>query len=306
MSSQIIKMKPSLYKSFCLIAVVVLFSFGCKKDYDTIEELDDAQIEAYLKQNSLTAKKSSNGTYYVSINRGTGAAVEYTEMVPLIYTFKTLDGQFANVDTFANRYGATGQYLGYLGPEGLRIAVKDSLKFRGGSMKVVIPSNLAFGRNGNGQVPGNASVEYTVKVLNPAGLPAYDQISIEKYKAANNLTGFLATPEGVHYKVIEPGTGSPITRDSVLSMQYTGRLFNGKVFQEVNGTSSITVTLSNMIEGWVASVPKIKGGGSIRVLIPSGLAYGLAGSVDNNTRTVIIPSASCLDFDIKVLDVNQP
>ncbi len=299
-------MKPSLYKLYCLIAIVALFSSGCKKDYDTIEELDNEQIEAYLKQNNLTAKKSANGTYYVSINRGTGAAVEYTDMVPLIYTFKTLDGQFASVDTFANRYGATGQYLGYLGPEGLRIAVKDSLKFRGGSMKIIIPSNLAFGRNGNAQVPGNASLEYTVKVLNPAGLPAYDQISIEKFKASNNLTGFTKTTEGVHYKIIDPGTGSPITRDSVLSMQYTGRLFNGKVFQEVNGTSSITVTLSNMIEGWVASVPQIKGGGSIRVLIPSGLAYGLAGSRDVNTGTFIIPSASCLDFDIKVLDVSQP
>ncbi|HEY0057065.1 MAG TPA: FKBP-type peptidyl-prolyl cis-trans isomerase [Pedobacter sp.] len=295
-------------KFFCLVALIGLFSSGCKKEYATIEQLDNEQIEAYLKQNNLTAKKSANGTYYVSINRGTGAAVEYTEMVPLIYTFKTVDGQFASVDTFANRYGATGQYLGYLGPEGLRIAVKDSLKFRGGSMKIIIPSNLAFGRNGNGQVPGNASLEYTVKVLDTAKakLQAYDQISIDKYKTANNLTGFTKTAEGVHYKIIEQGTGSPITPDSIISVQFTGRLLNGKVFDEANGTLSRSSVLSERIPGWVKTIPLIQGGGSIRVIIPSGLAYGLAGNRNTFTGTLLVPSASCLDFDIKVLDVSQP
>jgi FKBP-type peptidyl-prolyl cis-trans isomerase len=303
------KMKLSFYKSFVLIFTLGLFFSGCKKEYETIEEFDNKQIEAYLKQNGLTAKKSPNGTYYVSINRGRGDAVEYTQMVPLIYTFKTLDGQYSSVDTFANRFGASGQFLGYLNPEGLRIAVKDSLKFPGGSMKLIIPSNLAFGRNGNGQVPGNSSLEYTVKMLDTStvALAAYDQISIEKFKAANNLTGFEKITIGndaVHYKILDLGTGSPITTDSILALQFTGRLLNGTIFDQVSGTSSIPLAFSEMIDGWAKTLPLLKGGGSIRLLIPSALAYGLYGK--DKAGVVRTPGFSCVDYDIKVVDVMQP
>jgi FKBP-type peptidyl-prolyl cis-trans isomerase FkpA len=54
--------------------------------------------------------------------------------------------------------------------------------------------------------------------------------------------------------------------------------------------------LGTLIEGWKEGLPYIKKGGSIRLIIPSQLAYGVQGSGT-------IPPFSCLDFDIKVKDV---
>ncbi|MFD2162181.1 FKBP-type peptidyl-prolyl cis-trans isomerase [Paradesertivirga mongoliensis] len=295
-------MNLNLYKPFYLVTALLLIIVGCKKDYASIEEIDEANINAYLAQNNISAKKAPNGVYFIpGNNRGSGAEVQYTEKIPLLYTIRSLDGQYSNIDTFVNRYGAAGQFLGYLSPEGLRTAVKDSLK-RGGQMRIIIPSHLAYGRDGSGPIPGNASLEYTVRMLNENDLPAYDDISIEKYKSANGLTDFSKTPEGIHFKVITPGTGSSVTVDSTISVQYIGKLFNGKVFEETSGTSQAAFTLSQTIPGWTKTLTKIKEGGKIRILIPSAYAYGINGSKDFYGNYTI-PPFSCLDFEVTIKDV---
>lgn len=295
-------MNLNLYKPFYLVTALLLIVVGCKKDYASIDEIDDANIQAYLSQNNISAKRATNGVYFLSINRGTGAEVQYSEKIPLIYTMRSLDGQYTSMDTFVNRYGGSGQFLGYLSPEGLRTAVKDSLKYRGGQMKIIIPSRLAYGRDGSGPIPGNASLEYTVRMLNENDLRAYDQISIEKYKSANGLTGFSKTASNIHYKIITPGTGSPVTVDSTISVQYIGKLFNGKVFEETQGTSQATFTLSQTIPGWTQTLTQIKEGGKIRILIPSEFAYGINGSKDFYGNYTI-PPFSCLDFEVSIQDV---
>jgi FKBP-type peptidyl-prolyl cis-trans isomerase len=48
----------------------------------------------------------------------------------------------------------------------------------------------------------------------------------------------------------------------------------------------------------------IKEGGSLRILIPSRLAYGIYGTRDDTGR-IIFPPASCLDFDVQVTNVTK-
>lgn len=296
-------MKLNFYKSFLALVTAVFLYSACEKEYESIQEVDDKSIKQYLSENNITAKKNTQGIYFLSLSRGSGSAVQYNEQVPLVYTIKDLDNKFSSLDTFVNRYGGVGQFLGYLSPEGLRVAVKDSLKFRGGSMRIIIPSNLAYGRDGSGQIPGNASLEYTVRILNENDLPAYDQISIEKYKTAANLTGFSKTNTGIHYKIIEAGAGSSITKDSLLRVNYIGRLFNGKVFQQTSNNAT-TITLSETIQGWIQTLPLIKEGGTIRILLPSSYAYGSNGSKDQSGNFIIAPF-SCLDFEVKVVEVQK-
>jgi FKBP-type peptidyl-prolyl cis-trans isomerase FkpA len=57
--------------------------------------------------------------------------------------------------------------------------------------------------------------------------------------------------------------------------------------------------LNRLIKGWQLAVPKINVGGSIKVIIPSGLAYGI------RSRSKDIPANSVLVFDIEVLDARQ-
>lgn len=293
-----------------LLAVTILSA--CTKEYEPISKIDETNIQSYIKANNLNMQKftydDTSSFYYQVITQGKGAAVKYSDIVPVIYTIRTLDGSFVSTDTFAvsQRYGAAKQFLGYMGrergyPEPLRIGVGELLKNRGGKIRLIIPSNLAYGRNGRGVIPGNASLDYTVSVLNEPGIPVYDDISIQKYMQTNNLTGFTKTNSGIYYKITTPGTGSPITVDSTLTVESTGKFLSGKIFQPA---VPFSMKLNEMIKGWQEVVPLIKEGGSIRAILPSATAYGLYGQLDSQGG-VSIPPVSCLDFDIKITKVDK-
>ncbi|MXV52948.1 hypothetical protein GS399_18410 [Pedobacter sp. HMF7647] len=288
------------FTRFFLPCVAIVSLYACDKTYDTIQVEDDQQIQTYMQQNNLTGfTKDTSGVYYKVSTPGQGTQMQYSDKIPLVITMRTVDGSISATDTIINHYA---DFLGYLEkyrlPKGIQIGVKEGLKNRGGVIRLIIPSNLAYGRNGGttyfGQtVKGNESLDVTVRALDVTGLPAYDDISIKKYMAANNLTGFQPTTTGIYYKIGEVGTGSPIAADSLLTFETTGKLLNGTIFQQPN---AVSLPLNTLIPAWQELLPLIKGGGTIRMIVPSKQGYGTAGSST-------IPAFSCLDFDIKVTDV---
>jgi FKBP-type peptidyl-prolyl cis-trans isomerase len=178
-----------------------------------------------------------------------------------------------------------------------------NLKKEGGTIRVLVPSRKAYGRNGSGPIPGNASLDYTVKVLEKAKLAQYEDAVIQNYLSKNSLSGFTKSADNIWYKIAEPGTGSKIIGlDSTLTFNYTGRLLNGTVFETNEGASTILV---NYIPSWQKAIPLIKEGGSIRFIAPSSLSYGLAGSQASSVGQVSIPAFAPLDFEVKVTKVGR-
>jgi FKBP-type peptidyl-prolyl cis-trans isomerase FkpA len=170
---------------------------------------------------------------------------------------------------------------------------------QGGTIRVILPSRFAFGKSGSGSIPGNSSLDYTISVINPDVLDVYEDALINTYMQANNLTGFTKTATGLYHKIADVGTGVvAISDQSTITVEYTGKLFNGTVFDKTATGSTATFPLSNLVQGWREGLPLIKKGGSIRLLIPSHLGYGLSGSNG-------IPPFACLDFEIKVTDVSN-
>lgn len=277
------------------IAIGAMLFASCKKDYPTIQEIDNQSIQQYLSQNNLNMTKYTfNDTsefYYQVIKPGTGPVIEYTQQVPLLFSIRTLDGTYSSTDTFSNRYAS---YLGYFTLEPVRIAVKELLGKKNGQIRVIIPSRFAYGRNGSGSIPGNASLDVTVSALDEAKLPAYEDYVIQEYLQKNGMTGYSKTTTGIYYKISTPGTGSPITADSTVTAKYTGKLLNGTVFDK--SESGASFLLNGTIKGWQQAVPLIKEGGRIRIVIPSAQAYGMTGNPN-------IPAFSPLDFDITVTEV---
>jgi FKBP-type peptidyl-prolyl cis-trans isomerase FkpA len=282
-------MKFTLYKAYSILALIILIVSSCEKEYESIEQVDEKNIQAYIKQNSLSVQQYNNtGIYYKILSPGTGAPLNYNQQVPLIFTMQSLDGKSTSVDTiFNNRYL---EYLGYLSPEGLLIGVKEILKNSRGQIRLIVPSRLAFGRNGNKTFPGNTSIDMTVRVLDLEALPAYNDFVIKQFLQSSNLTGFNKTASGIYYKIADPGTGTSITTDSKITATYTGKLLNGKIFDTQTDSPFY---LQSLIPGWLEIIPLIKVGGSVRFILPSGSAYG-------NKNSGTIPPFSCLDFDVKV------
>ncbi|HEY1025717.1 MAG TPA: FKBP-type peptidyl-prolyl cis-trans isomerase [Sphingobacteriaceae bacterium] len=281
------------------VAAAASLLVACDKDYPSIVELDNQAIQDYISKNNLNMTRYTfNDTsefYYEVVTPGAGAPVEYSQKVPLVLTFKSLDGAYSSVDTF----GVENRYAGYLGYylEPVRLAVKEVLTRKNGKVRLILPSRFAFGRNGSGDIPGNASLDITVSVLDENKMPAYEDFVIQDYLQRNNLTGFTRTTSGIYYKISAPGTESPITGDSTVTAKYVGKFLSGKVFDKNDAGIDLDLSAGTIL-GWKEALPLIKQGGSIRFVLPSSLSYGFAGAPDQG-----IPAFSPLDFDVTVTDV---
>jgi FKBP-type peptidyl-prolyl cis-trans isomerase FkpA len=101
------------------------------------------------------------------------------------------------------------------------------------------------------------------------------------------------------------GTGVAAIPGSVVTVNYTGWLYNGSkpeqkgaVFDSTLGGTPFTFTLGegSVIQGWEQGVPGMNVGGTRRLLIPPSLAYG-------SSRVGAIPPNATLVFEIELLDV---
>lgn len=106
------------------------------------------------------------------------------------------------------------------------------------------------------------------------------------------------TPEGLFYQVVNPGSGAIAMPTSNLSVTYTGRLISSDaIFDQQTSPNTPTDQwkLQNLIAGWQIGIPIIAKGGTIRLIIPSSLAYGCRG-VGN------LPGDAVLFFEITLVD----
>src|SRR5690554_6163210 len=189
------------YYTFLLLALF-FFSACEKKEYQTIEELDNLNITEYILKNNLSMTQfGETGIYYSVLEEGTGRELKYEDKVPLVYTLKTLDGSYSALDTFsaANRYYDLLDYFPYgtasaNAPgspldkeEGMKVLLKEMLKNANGKIRIIVPSRLAFGKNGTKLIPSNASIDYVIHAIDVDSLPAYEDVSIRKYMLENGL-----------------------------------------------------------------------------------------------------------------------
>jgi FKBP-type peptidyl-prolyl cis-trans isomerase FkpA len=292
--------------TFMLLGLMVILS-SCEKEYETAENIDGAKIEEYLKKNNINAVKDPEGTgyYYQVLNAGTGNLYVNTDSVRYNVVLKSLltsqvyysSPDFLNLGTYV---GYANQLLG-INIKGM-VTTLNKIK-PGGSFRIILPSSLGFGKNGseNLNVPSNEILDLTVTTYAESQL-ALDEKQIAKFAASNKLNPVKDAETGVYYIVTEQGTGEvPITNTSTLTVNYTGRYLDGTVFQSsTDGT--FKNELGYLLPGW-ALLKKYRKGTKIRLIIPSVLAYGSTGSVDQSTGATLISRNACLDFDIEVVDV---
>jgi len=105
---------------------------------------------------------------------------------------------------------------------------------------------------------------------------------------------------GLHYKVIDPGTGDkPSMTDSVL-VHYKGTLIDGTQFDSsYDRGAPATFRLDQVVKGFGEGLTKIGAGGKIILYIPSDLGYG------NSPRPGgAIKPGDTLIFECELLEVN--
>ena len=210
---------------------------------------------------------TASGLKYADLVVGTGASPAPTDMVTVHYT-GTLDN--GTVFDASRLHGGPISFPLNQVIKGWTEGV-GSMKV-GGTRKLVIPPDLAYGAQGAGNViPPNSTLTFIVEL-----------IDIPKVKIVDT----------------QVGTGAEAVPGKTLTVNYTGKLDNGTVFDTSVGKQPFVFTLGagQVIPGWEQGLQGMKVGGKRTLTIPPTLGYGEQGAGQ-------IPPNSTLTFDIELLDV---
>jgi len=133
--------------------------------------------------------------------------------------------------------------------------------------------------------------EPSATMAQPATIP---QLTMPAAQVGQKMT----TASGLQYEVLRVGTGArPFAYDRV-RVHYHGYLPNGTVFDSsVDRGEPISFDLDKVIAGWTEGLQLMQEGAQYRFTIPSGLAYGVAGSPPK------IGPNQTLMFDVELIQV---
>lgn len=137
---------------------------------------------------------------------------------------------------------------------------------------------------------------------------------IEDYIAENNLNA-IKTESGLFYVIEEEGNGPEVEQGDNISVNYTGYVVDGSVFDtsledvaRANNTFNegrpyapleIEVGAGSVIAGWDEGLQYLKEGSKAKLLIPSTLGYG------ERQVSEEIKANSVLIFDVEVTEVKK-
>jgi FKBP-type peptidyl-prolyl cis-trans isomerase len=150
---------------------VLLFAFsfmilagpGCLKSSDPCTPKttgsESAAMQAYCAGNGITPTAHSSGLLYQIMNPGSGVTPTVNSTIYITYVGKLVDGTIFDQQ---NNSSATGWPLNQL-IEGWRVGLP--LIKKGGEIKLVVPSSMAYGCAGYGAVPGNAILFFDITLV---------------------------------------------------------------------------------------------------------------------------------------------
>jgi FKBP-type peptidyl-prolyl cis-trans isomerase FklB len=111
--------------------------------------------------------------------------------------------------------------------------------------------------------------------------------------------GVVALPSGLHYKVIEAGSGKTPSKDDTVTVHYKGTLINGETFDSsYQRGQPASFPVSGVIAGWTEALQLMQEGAKWQLFIPADLAYGSRGSGGS------IGPNEMLIFDVELISVN--
>lgn len=124
----------------------------------------------------------------------------------------------------------------------------------------------------------------------------------EAFLAANkSKPGIVVLPSGLQYKIVEAGTGTKPGKDDTVTVEYTGTLINGTVFDSTEKAGKpATFQVSQVIPGWTEALQLMPAGSTWEIFVPSNLAYGsrsVGGPIGPNEALI---------FKIHLISVKKP
>jgi FKBP-type peptidyl-prolyl cis-trans isomerase FkpA len=143
----------------------LLFFSSCEDnnfiDFAAIAEEDELAIQAYLEEHQIEdAVRHESGMYYDIEQAGSGGSPSINSEIQVRYKGYLTDGTVFDETTGDDtRFFFLSQMI-----RGWQIGIP--LLQKGGSGTLFIPSNLGYGFNGSGEIPGNSVIIFEVELVN--------------------------------------------------------------------------------------------------------------------------------------------
>lgn len=244
------------------------------------------------------------------ISEGKGQALKKGDQAQVDYLGQVWDGDkpfdnsFDRGEPFAVTIGGGGVI------EGWQKAL-DGQKV-GSRLEVSIPPSLAYGSQGQGDIPPNATLVFVMDVVKGTTLPvsakgtevAQDNIDLPKVgtntdgKAPSITVPKKAAPTKLVSNYVIEGSGPAVKADNTVAVQYKGVLWkDGKEFDSSYSKGApVTFPLAGVIPGWSKGLEGKKVGSRVLLVVPPDMAYG-------DQAQGPIPAKSTLVFSVDILAV---
>ncbi len=271
---------------------------------------DEKMLQEYFTKHNIKPMKTASGLYYTIATPGSGETGKAGQKYSVNYTGKLLNGNkfdsntdssFHHMTPFEVEVGKGRVIKGW--DEGLLLLKK------GTKATMYIPSGLAYGSvDRSPQIPANSILVFDVEVLDittPPNQSDIDDKLLKDYFTKNNITA-TKTASGLYYVITQKGLGNNAMPGNKVTMNYTGKLLDGKVFDSNTDPSkghvqpfTFNLGAGQVIKGWDEGVQLLKLGSKGTLYIPSALAYGPQGAGG------AIPPNAVLIFDVEVTGIDK-
>lgn len=309
--------KSASVLSVLAVASISLFSCLEESEYEKQVKQDDMKISAYLKDNNITAKRSSTGIYYEElVENASGTTPELGDVVFIKYDMKKLNGNLveSNTETLTKfKFSWTS-----IMPNGFNYGV-DLLK-KGEKNRFYLPSYMAFDSYSFGEVFG--SYENFIVEMELIDFKSEEEMyeieidSIDNYIAANQIEDVESYTSGLYFKSIEAGNGDLPSGYSEVEFYFTRKYLDGTVIEKTEPLTPLKVKLNEgrLVEGLRQGILKMKEGGKALLIMPSEIAFGASIQVipttlredfldDNIITTKVVPYTPVL-YELELVSVN--
>lgn len=272
-------------KSMLIVLLSAVLIYGCSGDPDFItlksglKYFDDKQGEGYSAKN--------------------GDLIEINYRGWIIKDSANLFGDWVvdttkNNDLIANSYMMNQPIKFVLGSDSFIKGSEEGMVGMkpGGKRTIIIPSNLAYGKEGMGPIPPNTDIKVVIELLLAKEVPAVNMWDVDS-------TSLKTTPSGLKYFILQEGTGENVKPAQTVVVHYSGFLLDGTKFDSsVERDEPITFVagVGQVIPGWDEGLLLLKKGSKARFVIPANLAYG-------QRDMGKIPPNSTLIFDVEMVDI---
>lgn len=239
-----------------------------------------------------------SGLQYIIVKPGTGTPVQTGDTVTVGYS-----GWLQDSGTLFDSSYNSGQ------PRTFELGAGTVIKgwdegivgmLPGEQRRLIIPPDLAYGAEGLGTIPPNATLIFDIDLIS-LGTPTPTPGPTPPASPPEVTGETITTPTGLQYIIVSPGTsdetadtGESVTVNYSGWLKDTGVLFDSS-FKPGRTPFPFLLGSGGVIKGWDEGVSGMKIGETRRLIIPPDLAYGAAGKGD-------IPPNAALIFDIELLE----